>query len=218
MVSSLVVQDELAQKEAQRAKQKAQSKAATVRKVLEDQLSEVQQERSAARELKKKEAAELKVSIRQYEEEELQKWQQQKQQQSKTKQMYSQQVARWVECMLMLISMSCTALCVLSTASPVLTAFFCLCSLFVWDVVIVAMTFGLLGTGEDCMWLEYYVEDHVFERSRKGGADSTTSIVAIVRAVCAAAFTVNDKRCSLLQACTAYLCMQHDKYVRLQPC
>ena len=63
-----------------------------MRKVLEDQLSQIQQEKNAARELKKKEAAELKDSIRQYEEEELQKWQQHKQQQGKTKKMYSEQV------------------------------------------------------------------------------------------------------------------------------
>lgn len=87
-----VLQDELAQKESQRAKQKAQSKQATVRRVLEEQLSQIQQEKNAARELKKKEAAELKASIRQYEEEEFQKWQQHKQQQAKTKQMYSEQV------------------------------------------------------------------------------------------------------------------------------
>lgn len=87
------VQDELAQKELQKAKQKAHSKQATVRKVLEDQLSQIQQEKHAARELKKKEAAELKDSIRQYEQEEFQKWQEQKEQQAKTKQMYSEQVS-----------------------------------------------------------------------------------------------------------------------------
>ena len=63
-----------------------------MRKVLEDQLSQIQQEKSAARELKKREAAELKESIRQYEEEEFQKWQQHKDRQAKTKQMYSEQV------------------------------------------------------------------------------------------------------------------------------
>ena len=89
-----MVKDELAHKESQKAKQKAQSKQAAVRKVLEDQLSQIQQEKNAARELKKKEAAELKTSIRQYEEEELQKWQQHKQRQGKTKQMYTEQVCR----------------------------------------------------------------------------------------------------------------------------
>lgn len=85
------MKDELAHKESQKAKQKAQSKQAAVRKVLEDQLSQIQQEKNAARELKKKEAAELKNSIRQYEEEEMQKWQQHKQRQGKTKQMYTEQ-------------------------------------------------------------------------------------------------------------------------------
>lgn len=88
----LTLQDEQARKESEKAKQKAQSKQATVRKVLEDQLSQIQQEKAAAKELKKKEAAELKDSIRQYEEEEFQKWQQHKQQQANTKVMYSKQV------------------------------------------------------------------------------------------------------------------------------
>ena len=90
----LTLQDEQAKKESGKAKQKAQGKQATVRKILEDQLSQIQQEKAAAKELKKKEAAELKDSIRQYEEEEFQKWQQHKQQQAKTKVMYSEQVQR----------------------------------------------------------------------------------------------------------------------------
>lgn len=65
-----------------------------VKKVLEDQLSQIQQERDAAKEQKKKEAAELRESIRQHEEEEYQKWQQHKEQQAKTKHMYSQQVTQ----------------------------------------------------------------------------------------------------------------------------
>lgn len=93
MLSDYALQDELAHKELQKAKQKAHSKQATVRKVLEDQLSQIQQEKHAARELKMKEAAELKDSIRQYEQEEFQKWQEQKEQQAKTKQMYSEQVS-----------------------------------------------------------------------------------------------------------------------------
>ncbi|KAL0040705.1 hypothetical protein WJX79_002387 [Trebouxia sp. C0005] len=89
----VLMQDEQAQRESQKAKQKAQSKQAMVKKVLEDQLSQIQQEKNAAKEQKKKEATELRDSIRQYEEEEFQKWQQHKEQQAKTKQMYSQQVA-----------------------------------------------------------------------------------------------------------------------------
>lgn len=65
-----------------------------VKKVLEDQLSQIQQEKNAAKEQKKKEATELRDSIRQYEEEEFQKWQQHKEQQAKTKQMYSQQASQ----------------------------------------------------------------------------------------------------------------------------
>ena len=86
------LQDEKAHKAAQAAKLKAQSKQATVRKVLKAQLSQIQQEKSAARELKKREAAELKDSIRQYEEEEYQKWQQHKERQAKTKLIFSEQV------------------------------------------------------------------------------------------------------------------------------
>ncbi|KAA6416731.1 MAG: hypothetical protein FRX49_13289 [Trebouxia sp. A1-2] len=86
--------DEQAQRESQKAKQKAQSKQAMVKKVLEDQLSQIQQEKNAAKEQKKKEATELRDSIRQYEEEEFQKWQQHKEQQAKTKQMYSQQASQ----------------------------------------------------------------------------------------------------------------------------
>ena len=88
----LLLQDEAAAKEVQSAKQQAQNKQARVRKVLEDQLSQIQQERLAASEAKKREAAELQRSIRQYEQEELQKWQQHKELQAKTKQMYSEQV------------------------------------------------------------------------------------------------------------------------------
>ncbi len=93
-VQEIYVQDEQAQRESQKANQQAQSKQAMVKKVLEDQLSQIQQERNAAKEQKKKEAAELKDSIRQYEEEEFQKWQQHKEQQAKTKQMYSQQASQ----------------------------------------------------------------------------------------------------------------------------
>ncbi|KAL0032478.1 hypothetical protein WJX77_002857 [Trebouxia sp. C0004] len=89
----ILMQDEQAQRESVKAKQKAQSKQAMVKKVLEDQLRQIQQEKNAAKEQKKKEATELKDSIRQYEEEEFQKWQQHKEQQAKTKQMYSHQVA-----------------------------------------------------------------------------------------------------------------------------
>ena len=60
--------------------------------MLEDQLSHAQQAKSALSEARKQEAAELKDSIRQFEQEEVQKWQQRKQQQAKVKQMYSQQV------------------------------------------------------------------------------------------------------------------------------
>jgi len=93
-IQETFVQDAQAQRESQKAKQKAQSKQATVKKVLEDQLSQIQQEKNAAKEQKKKEATELKDSIRQYEEEEFQKWQQHKEQQAKTKQMYSQQASQ----------------------------------------------------------------------------------------------------------------------------
>ncbi|DBA74076.1 TPA: hypothetical protein ACH3X1_010889 [Trebouxia sp. C0004] len=86
--------DEQAQRESVKAKQKAQSKQAMVKKVLEDQLRQIQQEKNAAKEQKKKEATELKDSIRQYEEEEFQKWQQHKEQQAKTKQMYSHQASQ----------------------------------------------------------------------------------------------------------------------------
>jgi len=94
LLLTTVVQDAQAERESQKAKQKAQSKQAMVKKVLEDQLSQIQQEKNAAKEQKKKEATELKDSIRQYEEEEFQKWQQHKEQQAKTKQMYSQQASR----------------------------------------------------------------------------------------------------------------------------
>lgn len=87
-------QDEQAQRERQKGKHAAQAKQAMVKKVLEDQLSQIQQERDAAKEQKKKEAAELRESIRQHEEEEHQKWQQHKEQQAKTKHMYSQQVTQ----------------------------------------------------------------------------------------------------------------------------
>jgi hypothetical protein len=93
-IQETFVQDAQAERESQKAKQKAQSKQAMVKKVLEDQLSQIQQEKNAAKEQKKKEATELKDSIRQYEEEEFQKWQQHKEQQAKTKQMYSQQASR----------------------------------------------------------------------------------------------------------------------------
>ena len=85
-------QDAAAVREAEQAKQQAQSKQARVRKVLADQRSQAQQAKNALLEVRKKEAAELKDSIRQFEQEEMQKWQQHKQQQAKTKQMYSQQV------------------------------------------------------------------------------------------------------------------------------
>lgn len=82
----------MAHKEEAKSKQRVLSKQAATRKVLEDQLADIQREKDAAREQKKREAAELKKSIRQYEEEEVQRWHQHKEQQAKTKQMYSQQV------------------------------------------------------------------------------------------------------------------------------
>lgn len=82
----------MAHKEEVKAKQRALNKQAATRRVLEDQLAGIQMEKDAAKEQKKMEALELKKSIRQYEEEEVQRWQQHKEQQAKTKQMYSQQV------------------------------------------------------------------------------------------------------------------------------
>ena len=86
------LQDDMAHKEEVKAKQRALNKQAATRKVLEDQLVGIQMEKDAAKEQKKREALELKKSIRQYEEEGMQRWQQHKEQQAKTKQMYSQQV------------------------------------------------------------------------------------------------------------------------------
>lgn len=92
----MLLQDDMAHKDEVKGKQRMLSKQAATRKVLEDQLADIQKDRAAAKEQKKREAAELKQSMRQYEEEEVQRWQQQKDQQAKTKQMYSQQVLHWL--------------------------------------------------------------------------------------------------------------------------
>lgn len=86
------MQDDMAHREIAKGKQRALSKQAATRKILEAQLADIHKEKAAAKEQKKREAVELKQSMRQYEEEEVQEWQQQKEQQAKTKQMYSQQV------------------------------------------------------------------------------------------------------------------------------
>ena len=82
----------MAHKEETKAKQRVLTKQAATRTMLESQLADIAKDKAAAREAKRQEALELKKNIRQYEEEEVQKWQQHKEQQAKTKLMYSQQV------------------------------------------------------------------------------------------------------------------------------
>ena len=94
-------QDEMAHKEEAQAKQRVLTKQAATRTMLESQLADIAKGKAAAKEAKRQEALELRRSIRQYEEEEVQKWQQHKEQQAKTKLMYGQQVrmcARVLRC------------------------------------------------------------------------------------------------------------------------